>query len=401
MIFSVVMARERHQNGWVEEVGKRVKKWKGHWNPYREDGTRGHSSRILGEKSKMRKWEAEEALRKIINEAEGQQAKCPDGVPTFGWYWENAYLPSRTWGPAYKSAVNSIFNVHVLPVFGRKQIPQLDKLELQQHVNKLAAGYSGSLVKKVIVQFKSMLEEAVEQDIITKNPARKLQKPQTKKPCGRFLSLEEYDALVAQLEFRDRLIVRMFCLMGFRSGELFAIRWNDVEKDRIRVDESSSRWGIKDPKTAGSDAFVPMPGSIRTDMEMWRGIHRIVSPESLVFPTATGTPISGHNYERDVIVPAAIRAGIMAKPAKYRMKYAPIRSKDTAVNFQAFRRTFGTWMQRVPSASIKDVQRAMRHASPDQTINVYMREIPGSVRTAVEELDRIFSEDRKAEGKVQ
>jgi hypothetical protein len=28
------MPRDRHQNGWVEEVGKHVKKWKGHWYEY-------------------------------------------------------------------------------------------------------------------------------------------------------------------------------------------------------------------------------------------------------------------------------------------------------------------------------------------------------------------------------
>lgn len=89
--------------------------------------------------------------------------------------------------------------------------------------------------------------------------------PTTRKPCGRFLSLEEYDALIAQLEFRDRLIVRMFCAMGFRPGELFALRWDDIEEARVRVDESSSRWGIKEPKTEGSDAYLPMPASACTD----------------------------------------------------------------------------------------------------------------------------------------
>jgi integrase len=396
--------RDKHQNGWVVESGKRAKKWIGHWCPYRQDGTRSHSTVVLGLKSKMRRWEAEDALRKHIESATGQRAKC-DGDPTLQWFWENAYLPSRTWGPAMISTVTSIAVRHILPRFGQTRISELDKLELQKHVNALAESFSRSLVKKTLVQYRAIGEEAVERGLIDKNPARKLAMPPTRKPCGRFLALEEFDAQMAQLEFRDRLITRMFCTMGFRPGELFALRWNDIEPGRIRVDESTSRWGLKEPKTAGSDTYLPMPAGVQLEMDLWREMHRTAPPSSLVFPTDRGTAISAHNYERDVIVPAAIRAGIMAKPAKQRQKGDPKRNKATAVNFQAFRRTFATWMQRT-GATVKDVQGAMRHSSPDQTLKAYMREIPAGVRAAVDALDRIFAEhgglaETKPQGPVQ
>ncbi len=188
--------------------------------------------------------------------------------------------------------------------------------------------------------------------------------PPTRKPCGRFLTLEEVDALLAQLEFRDRLIVRMFCSMGFRPGELFALRRDDVEDARVRVDESWSPWGLREPKTKDSDAYLPMPATVRSEMETWREVHRVASPAALIFPTSTGKPISPHNYERDVIAPAAIRAGIMAKPAEKRPKGSAKRDNATAVNFQAFRRTFATWMQKT-GATVKDVRGAMRHSTPD------------------------------------
>jgi integrase len=197
----------------------------------------------------------------------------------------------------------------------------------------------------------------------------------------------------------------MFCTMGFRPGELFALRWNDIEESRVRVDESWSPWGLKEPKTEDSDGYVPMPVTVRNEINTWRGMHRIASPEALVFPASTGKPISPHNYERDVIIPAATRAGIMPKPPETRKKGEPLRDKATAVNFQAFRRTFGTWMQKT-GATVKDVQGAMRHSTPDQTLKVYMREIPAGVRAAVEDLDRLLNgrhglAEAKAEGGVQ
>ena len=120
-----------------------------------------------------------------------------------------------------------------------------------------------------------------------------------------------------------------------------------------------------------------------------------------MFPTANGTPLSAHNYERDVIVPAAIRAGLMAQRPKSLPKGEKWRDKNTAVNFQAFRRTFSTWMQKT-GATVKDVQGAMRHSSPDQTVRTYMKEIPASVAAAVDALDRILNlADVKVEGGVQ
>ena len=66
---------------------------------------------------------------------------------------------------------------------------------------------------------------------------------------------------------------------------------------------------------------------------------------------------------------------------------------------------FGTWMQRT-GATVKDVQGAMRHSTPDQTLRVYMREIPAGVRAAVDDLDCLFNQkrglaDAKPEGGVQ
>jgi integrase len=183
----------------------------------------------------------------------------------------------------------------VLPRFCQTRIIDLDKLELQKHLNALAESFSRSLVKKVLAQYRAILEEAVQRELIEKNPARKLAVPPTRKPCGRFLSMEEFDVLVAQLEFRDRLITRMFCTMGFRPGELFALRWDDIETGRIRVDESTSRWGLKEPKTAGSDAYLRMPTGVQVEMDLWRGTQRTISPSSLVFPTNHGTVISAHN----------------------------------------------------------------------------------------------------------
>jgi hypothetical protein len=47
------------------------------------------------------------------------------------------------------------------------------------------------------------------------------------------------------------------------------------------------------------------------------------------------------------------------------------------------------------SATVKDVQSAMRHASPDQTTKTYMKIIPASVSAAVNELETLMSQGKR------
>ena len=371
------MPRETHQDGWVVPAGKKTKKWIGHWHPT-VNGNRTHAQVTLGLKAKMTKWQAEDALREHIAKKTEQQIRCPEGDPTLQQFWERSYLPSRTWGVAMMHVVPRIIRVHLLQQFGSTKLADLDRVEMQKHLNALAETYSRSVVQKVLFQLRAMLDEALDQDLIAKNPARRLKMPITRDPCGRFLSREELSAMMGQLDFRDKLIFWMFVNLGFRPAELFALRWNDIEAGDIRIDEAATQLGMMKPKTRGSKAKVAVPPDIEKGIGKWRAMQKEITPMAFVFPAATGAPIELHNYEADVIVPAAIRAGIMPKPPKNRKKGDPKRDKATAVNFQALRRTYATWGQY--QGSVKDVQGGMRHSSPDQTINVYMQEVPDGVR---------------------
>jgi hypothetical protein len=54
---------------------------------------------------------------------------------------------------------------------------ELDKFRLQTYLNELAPKFSKSVLAKVRVYFNSMLDEAVELEMLVKNPAAKLPSP--------------------------------------------------------------------------------------------------------------------------------------------------------------------------------------------------------------------------------
>jgi len=89
-------------------------------------------------------------------------------------------------------------------------------------------------------------------------------------------------------------------------------------------------------------------------------------PNDLLFPTEAGTPFRIGNYLKRTLKPLAEKAGIQD------------------MTYQALRRTFATHFQRYGSP--KDAQTQLRHSKLEMT-GWYMKEIPASVRAAVQRMD--------------
>ena len=369
------MPRDRYQHGWVEETGKKVKKWKGHFYVYvvTADGKekRKHRSVTLGLKSGMRKWEAERELGKIIErESRGNTNPIPDPSLKFGWFWASRFLPLKEskWRRSTKEAVTYVMDNHVLPRFGETRLCDLTRFELQSHLNQLAKEYSKSVVQKARTWLKAAIEEAIDQDFLLKNPARKLEMPVTRKTCKRYLSTEEIHKLLIALVGRDRLIARTLIVCALRPGELFALRWRNVLDGQLRIEEAVYHGEPGPTKTEGSAALVAMPVSLQKELEVWRESCDYPGADEFVFPSRTGTPLDAHNYLRRVLKPRAKRVGI------------------EGLTFQALRRTFATQVHGI--GTVKDAQTQLRHSNATTTMNVYTQEIPSSVKATVEALDQ-------------
>jgi integrase len=379
------MRRYRHQRGFIFETMGRVRKWAGRFHVYVIDarGTekRRHKYVTLGLKSEMKRWEAEEKLQRIIAQhSTGNRPATPDPEQTFGWFWKERYVPIKQskWKRSQVDAVFFVMDKHVLPRFERVRLCDMNKFDIQTHLNELAKRYSESLVDKAYTYINAALEEAVDQDFLEKNPARKVEMPKTRKPAKRHIRPEEIQLLLSELTkrslIRDRLILRTFIVTALRPGELFAVRWKDLEPGRIRIDEAVYRNKLDDPKTPTSAGYVYIPKSLELELAMWKESRLRTGPEDFVFEARYhGRPMDGRSYLRRFLGPLAKTLGI------------------AGLTYQALRRTFATQVQRL--GSVKDAQAQLRHAHASTTLGIYTQEIPESVRETVEALDRkLFGE---------
>ena len=374
------MARPRRQHGWLSaEKGK----WVAHWFAYvRLDNgkeVRRRRDRVLDLKSKMPRWRAEERLQELVSADPCTFSALPDPNTKLRWFWENRFLPlaQARWKRSTLASFPYLVERHILDKFGDLPLQKLSQFEFQDHLNKLGNSHSRSLVLHVRKLFRQILGEAVEQQYVQRNIALKLSLPKRmRKPSNRFLSLEEIAVLDRDLPSRERLIFRLLALLGLRPGELFARRWRDWLGDRFLIEDAVYRGQIDDPKTENSKGFVWLPRILQQNLADYKITCRCAEPDDFIFRAEhgkSGRPMDTHNYLRRVFKPACCALGVKG------------------VTHQSLRRTCSTYMLDIPQANLKDVQAHLRHSSAETTLQIYVQEIPESVRLTVEQMaDRMF-----------
>ena len=377
--------RTRHQDGWVEERGSRQKRWYGHYYVYQADEsgkeTRRHIGVQLGEKAQLRKWQAEEKLRKVIASATKAQPK-PNTL-TLDWFTRERFLPMRQaqWAPSTQET--NLYNLerHILPKLGGKALCELEKFHCQVFLNGLAEkGFSFTVVDHCRTMLKAILEEALDADLIGKNPARKLVNPETRESEKHVLPKADSRRLIDSLPFRDRLIAMIAAFCAMRPGEIFGLRWSSWRSDHFHIEGTAWRGRLRPgkAKTRGSKAPVAVPDILTPLLRAWRQENRDVQDDALIFPSEKGTPMRPENWLRRRIKPIAAVLGI-AVP----------------VNFQVLRRSFATNAQGHGNA--KDVQTHLRHTDIATTLGVYTQPIDESVRKLVNAVaDDVMSSGEKA-----
>src|SRR5438309_1469299 len=155
---------------------------------------------------------------------------------------------------------------------------------------------------------------------------------------------------------------------------------DDVEPALMRIDEALKETEkgtnrIGETKTESSNAYVSISEDLYKAITTWLSIRNMGDPyhrnrpptaNDVLFSTEAGTPYRIGNYLKRVLKPIAAKAGI------------------PDMTYRALRRTFATQFQR--HGSPRDAQAHLRHSKLGMT-GWYMREIPESVRAAVEEMD--------------
>ena len=140
-------------------------------------------------------------------------------------------VKSGQWSKKTRENLQCLFGKHVVPIIGKPTTREVTLTSLQLLLNKMAEdGYRKSAVGHVRTYLKACFEYATDEDLIQKSPARKLAMPNIqKKSCERFLSIDEFRALLSHASPREHLVLRILAVCGLRPAEILVLRMEDFE----------------------------------------------------------------------------------------------------------------------------------------------------------------------------
>jgi integrase len=268
---------------------------------------------------------------------------------------------------------------YVLPKFGSLAIGSIDKVMVQAALNGLSPRYSKSTIKHVREKLVQVFEEAVEQEFINRNPAKKSTIPtEARAPKRPVLTEQQLVRLIDKLtDARNKAIflVGTFCAM--RTSEAFGLSWRQFHYETgeayFMVDQIAYEGEILDTtKNKASKARVHIgPRTLKAILQLQKEA-KDTSPDALLFGSTNkngrakkGAPMSPGTWLTKTLQPIADALGIPFK-----------------VNFRATRRTASTLVQD-HGDSLATAQAYLRHSSPMTTAEVYTKPILESVKRAV------------------
>jgi integrase len=283
--------------------------------------------------------------------------------------WIDPTLSSITfadWSQKWLSAKNDIaastkrgyvtrLNTHLLPAFGKSKLTSITNNQIGQWIAKAINDGSGAIViKRSHSVLRQILNAAVLDGRLNRNPAVGVPLPRTKSKEKKALSFQQLRALADEVVGYETLIL-FAGTTGLRWGEVAALQCKDVSLlNRTVIVEKAISTGargekIVSPTKTHQVRTVPFPKDLLPEITQ---LIESKPAESPLFQMQGGGVLDYNNFMSRVFRPAVARTGM----------------KD--VSFHTLRHTTASLLIS-KGAPITAVAGILGHASTQMTLDVY------------------------------
>ena len=236
-------------------------------------------------------------------------------VRTMANRWRKAgYSPRRadrlrsTTAGDYETALE----LYVLPRWGAVRMSDIRAGMLEIWRNELLKdGVGGSTVRKALLVVGILFRFAMRDHIVHINPASFVKKPsvRTRKAADERLTPEQLGGFFAGLTGRTRIVVWIGAATGMREGEIFGLRWGDVDLEGriIRVCRQYTHGEfVEFPKTDAGARDIGIDTKLANELASWKQAQKAEhrKPSSLVVATSAGGALSASNFLQREFYPA-------------------------------------------------------------------------------------------------
>ncbi|HEY7343295.1 MAG TPA: tyrosine-type recombinase/integrase [Ktedonobacterales bacterium] len=334
------------------------------------------------------KAEALKKLRTALNARDRGLPVLMDERQTLGHYLPSWLESKKRLEPSTRIRYRIFVERTLIPELGRVQLAKLTPQHLQRlYAKKLDDGWSPTTVNHLHTVLHGALEQAVRWGLIARNVSDLVDAPRIQRKEMRFWTPEQARTFLAAVA-GDRLeaLFRLALDTGMREGELFGLRWRDVDieggalyvQTALKVQEEGGR-ALGRPKTEYSRRKIEFGEGTADALRAHRkrqneerlALGAAWVDHDIVFANTLGGGLAPNNMTRRHFLPAIKRAGVPI-----------IRPHD-------MRHTAATLML-LGGVPVKVVSERLGHASPDITLRLYAHVLPGMQKDAAAVMDRLL-----------
>ena len=201
---------------------------------------------------------------------------------------------------------------HLRPGFADKTVAEIKEAHVRRwRKGLLDSGVSPVTTAKAYRLLKAILNTAVDDGIIRRNPCRIKGAGQEKSPERPTLTIPQVYALAEAIDQRYRALVLLGTFGSLRWGELAALRRCDIDLEActVRVDRQLTETlgggaAFGPPKSEAGLRLVPFPDVIAPDLRWHLACFAQDGDDGLVFTSPAGAPLRHSNFYRRAWVKA-------------------------------------------------------------------------------------------------
>ena len=211
-----------------------------------------------------------------------------------------------------------LLRCHIQPHFDAKTVAEIKEAHVRSWRKKLLdSGVSTVTAAKAYRLLKAILNTAVDDGIIRRNPCRIKGAGQEQSAERPVLTIAEVYALADAIDRRYRALVLLGTFASLRWAELAALRPRDIDLvactirvDRQLIEQLGGGSAFGPPKSRAGRRTVPFPDMLTAELSDHLERFAPGGDEALVFTSPMGTPLRHSNFYRRVWMPALAKVGL-------------------------------------------------------------------------------------------
>ncbi|MFF7703230.1 tyrosine-type recombinase/integrase [Streptomyces lydicus] len=252
------------------------------------------------------KTEAEVWLSQIEADLTRGDWRDPDaGAVNFKTYalkWVGERGLSATTDELYRR----LLRLHIFPRFEADDLDRITAPRVREwRAERLAATGAGTTVAKSYRLLKAILETAVDDELIRRNPCR-IRGAGKESPAEREIAtVEQVDALAEAVGLRWRLMVYLGAYGPMRPEEQAELRRRDVDLDAMTIrvrkaapELTTGRRAVGDTKSEAGKRYVVLPAFLHKDLRRHLDWYAEKDREGLLFVGEKGAPFRRSSFGR-------------------------------------------------------------------------------------------------------